>query len=187
MSVALLAKSWPWNWISKRLTFLYFCFIFCIFISFKKSHILNIYIFTFFFFLYCEILSMKLKPKETQIFYLFIFCEFLYLLKFYFLPSYIFILQNLGHEIEAQRDSHFIFRASDFLLTFNLPTFRRRAIGPSIYFSQIFSIFPYLKLFSTFLYMYIHKYTVYFFPLNFQSSHFWSDEGNWPINLFLSK
>ena len=107
---------------------------------------------------------------------LFIFCEFLYLLTFYFLHSYSFILQNLGHEIGSQRDSHFIFRASDFLLTFNLPTFRRRAIGPSIYFSQILSIFPDLKLFN-----------VYFFPLNFQSFHFRSDEGNWPINFFLPK
>ena len=111
---------------------------------------------------------------------LFIFCEFLYLLTFYFLHSYSFILQNLGHEIGSQRDSHFIFRASDFLLTFNLPTFRRRAIGPSIYFLkyfQYFQIWNYL----------VFIYTVYFFPLNFQSSHFWSDEGNWPINLFLSK
>ena len=57
------------------------------------------------------------------------------------------LLQNHGHEIGAQRDPHFIFylkeihilsgaRASDFLLTFNFPTFGRRAIAPSIYFSQ---------------------------------------------------
>ena len=48
------------------------------------------------------------------------------------------LLQNHGHEIGAQRDPHFILRApsSDFLLTFNFPTFGRRAIGPSIYFSQ---------------------------------------------------
>ena len=47
------------------------------------------------------------------------------------------LLQNHGHEIGAQRDPHFILRPpADFLLTFNFPTFGRRAIGPSIYFSQ---------------------------------------------------